>query len=266
MDYLVIEGYKSAAEEFCQEAGLDPSMDLQSIETRLEIRDSLRRGDIESAIIQVNELNPEASRHSSFPTLGPVWAKGLNCFVHHSQTLGSVMIFVNTKTSVFNMIFSLFVLPVIVINLSHRNADLRFCSQILDTNRGLYFHLQQQRLIELIRHGRIPDALRFAQEELAPRGEESPEFLSELERTMALLAFGTLPTCPPEISELLSPEQRLKTASEVNAAILESFSQGKEVKLVALVKLLCWGESLLEEHVDFPKVRVDIGLGVEESK
>ena len=113
--------------------------------------------------------------------------------------------------------------------------------------------MQQQKLIEFIRHGRISEALQFAQDELAPRGEESPEFLSELERTMALLAFDSSPA-PPEISELLLPAQRMKTAGEVNAAILESFSQGKEVKLVGLLKLLCWGESMLEERAEFPKV------------
>jgi glucose-induced degradation protein 8 len=114
--------------------------------------------------------------------------------------------------------------------------------------------MQQQKLIEYIRHGRIAEALTFAQEELGPRGEESPEFLSELERTMALLAFESSPAAPSEISELLSPAQRLKTAGEVNAAILESMSQGKEVKLVGLLKLLCWGESMLEERAEFPKV------------
>jgi hypothetical protein len=116
--------------------------------------------------------------------------------------------------------------------------------------------MQQQKLIEYIRHGRIAEALAFAQEELAPRGEESPEFLPELERTMALLAFESSPSAPPEIAELLSPAQRMKTAGEVNAAILESLSQGKEVKLVGLLKLLCWGESMLEERIDFPKVCV----------
>jgi hypothetical protein len=45
--------------------------------------------------------------------------------------------------------------------------------QILDTNPQLYFHLQQQKLIELIRVGKINEALEFAQEELAPRGEEN---------------------------------------------------------------------------------------------
>lgn len=47
------------------------------------------------------------------------------------------------------------------------------CFQILDTNPKLYFHLQQQRLIEYIRQGRISEALEFAQDELAPLGEEN---------------------------------------------------------------------------------------------
>lgn len=101
----------------------------------------------------------------------------------------------------------------------------------------------------------MAEALEFAQEELAPRGEESPEFLSELERTMALLAFESSPLMPTSVSELLSPAQRLKTAAEVNAAILESLSQGKEAKLVGLLRLLCWGEAMLEERADLPKVR-----------
>lgn len=126
----------------------------------------------------------------------------------------------------------------------------------MDGNPALFFKLQQQRLIEFIREGRIDDALDFAQQELAPRGEESPEFLSELERTMALLAFESSPSVPAAIAELLSPEQRLKTAGELNAAILDSLSQGKEAKLVALIKLLCWGESMLGERADFPRVRV----------
>lgn len=132
-------------------------------------------------------------------------------------------------------------------------------AKILDTNHTLYFHLQQQKLIEYIRQGNIPEALRFAQEELAPRGEENPEFLAELERTMALLAFDSSSVVPAAISDLLSPAQWMKTAGEVNAAILESLSQGKEAKLVALLRLLCWSESLLDERAEFPKVRCGAG-------
>lgn len=190
MDYLVIEGYKAAAEEFSKEAELNTAVDFQSIEDRTNIREALQRGDVEDAITRVNDLNPE----------------------------------------------------------------------ILDTNPQLYFRLQQQRLIEYIRQGRIPEALSFAQLELAPRGEESPEFLSELERTMALLAFQCSPMTPPAIAELLSPAQRSKTAGELNSAILASMSHGKEAKLVALIKLLCWGEAMLDEKSDFAKVDLRDGL------
>jgi hypothetical protein len=63
MDYLVIEGYKSAAEEFSQEASLTPPMDFESIESRMDIREALQRGDVEDAITRVNDLNPEVSNH-----------------------------------------------------------------------------------------------------------------------------------------------------------------------------------------------------------
>lgn len=57
-----------------------------------------------------------------------------------------------------------------------------WCSaiQILEENHQLSFHLQQQRLIELIRQGKTEDALEFAQEYLAPHGEENEAFLEEL--------------------------------------------------------------------------------------
>eukprot|EP00854_Cymbomonas_tetramitiformis_P001273 gene1273-1858_t len=45
--------------------------------------------------------------------------------------------------------------------------------EILEDRAQLFFHLQQQRLIELIRAGNVEEALEFAQEYLAPRGEEN---------------------------------------------------------------------------------------------
>lgn len=71
---------------------------------------------------------------------------------------------------------------------------------------------------------------------------------------MALLAFESSPMAPASVSELLSPAQRRRTAEEVNVAILESLSHGKQAKLMSLLKLLCWGESLLDERAEYPKV------------
>ena len=84
MDYLVIEGYKSAAEEFSHEANLRPSVDFESIESRMEIREALQRGDVEDAITRVNDLNPEVSPSNPRAT----WVKGLEHIMHHSQTVG----------------------------------------------------------------------------------------------------------------------------------------------------------------------------------
>lgn len=52
--------------------------------------------------------------------------------------------------------------------------------QILEEQHALFFHLQQQRLIELIRSGKTEEALAFAQEYLAPHGEGNEAFLEEL--------------------------------------------------------------------------------------
>lgn len=59
MDYLVIEGYKDAADCFSKESGLKPFVDSDSILNRMIIRGAIQRGDIDDAIGRVNELDPE---------------------------------------------------------------------------------------------------------------------------------------------------------------------------------------------------------------
>ena len=66
--------------------------------------------------------------------------------------------------------------------------------QILEEKHQLSFHLQQQRLIELIRVGKTEEALEFAQEYLAPRGEENPAFLEELGRLMRPSVISPCPS------------------------------------------------------------------------
>lgn len=124
--------------------------------------------------------------------------------------------------------------------------------EILEERHELLFHLQQQRLIEMIRAGAISEALEFAQEQLAPRGEDNPAFLEELERTMTLLIFENPEASP--LADLLEPAQRQRTASELNAAILSAQSQAGKSKLPNLLKLLVWAQDKLAEHADFPRV------------
>lgn len=70
-------------------------------------------------------------------------------------------------------------------------------AQILDTNPQLYFHLQQQHLIELIRANNITAALDFAKDELAPRGEENVCATCRNESTARTLclAMGRASSC-----------------------------------------------------------------------
>lgn len=102
--------------------------------------------------------------------------------------------------------------------------------ELLDNDRYLYFHLQvnifnnrtflfitnitifqQLHLIELIRNNQVEEALAFAQSHLSEAGEEDPSVLSELERTVALLAFED-PTNSP-FGDLLQPAHRQKVRS-----------------------------------------------------
>ncbi|WWC88232.1 uncharacterized protein L201_003137 [Kwoniella dendrophila CBS 6074] len=151
--------------------------------------------------------------------------------------------------------------------------------EILDTNPPLLFHLHLLRLIELIRSDDIDKALEFATNELAPRGAQNPEFLIELERTMALLAFPDLAkfaddslsptpstsTPDPEnlklfqepvfkpIIALMKRSYRIKISKELNSAILENQGHGKETKLNGLIRLMSWGETkLIESGLGLP--------------
>ncbi|XP_071478610.1 glucose-induced degradation protein 8 homolog [Diadema antillarum] len=126
--------------------------------------------------------------------------------------------------------------------------------ELLDNDRYLYFHLQQQHLIELIRNKDLEGALTYAQTHLAERGEENSEVLPELERTLALLAFEDPERSP--FADLLHPSQRQKVASELNAAILEAENRESTPKLTSLLKLLLWSQDQLDaKKVKFPKLK-----------
>lgn len=131
---------------------------------------------------------------------------------------------------------------------------------LLDENRYLLFHLQQQRLIELIREERVEEALEFAGSHLAERGEEDTQVLQELERTLALLAFENPANSP--FSDLLSPNHRQQVASEVNEAILKAeHADSAQSQLVSSLKLLIWAQDELDrKKVKYPHL-TDLAAG-----
>ena len=123
--------------------------------------------------------------------------------------------------------------------------------EILEHNAELMFHLQQQRFIEFIRNGQINEALEFAQDKLAPKGEDNPSFLEEFERTVSLLVFENPGASP--MASLLDSGHRAKTASELNAAILSAQSRPSKPKLPRLLHLLFWEKGIMEDKFVLPR-------------
>ena len=53
------EGFKEAAEKFRMESGVQPSIDLDTLDDRIKIREAIQQGHIQDAISLVNSLHPE---------------------------------------------------------------------------------------------------------------------------------------------------------------------------------------------------------------
>ncbi len=60
-DYLVVEGFSDAAVEFARETGISSTIDQDTIQERMEIRQAVEDGRVEEAVRRVNELDPEVS-------------------------------------------------------------------------------------------------------------------------------------------------------------------------------------------------------------
>jgi len=74
--------------------------------------------------------------------------------------------------------------------------------------------LKQQHLIELIRSKDVAGALDFAQTHLAEKSEDCADIRSQLEQTLALLAFEEPESSP--FGELMHLSQRQKVAIVIN--------------------------------------------------
>lgn len=137
-------------------------------------------------------------------------------------------------------------------------------SQILDSDASLHFALLRLQLVELIRTcntpgGDITPALDFATTQLAPRAPTNPEFLDDLERTMALILFPP-DNLEPELAELLHPDLRKSVADRVNKAILASQNRRRNAAIRALVELRAWSEDTAREAKKDLPASLDLGL------
>ncbi|CEJ94868.1 Putative Ran binding protein in the microtubule-organising centre [[Torrubiella] hemipterigena] len=141
--------------------------------------------------------------------------------------------------------------------------------EILDDDKALHFSLLRLQLVELIKScnaadGDISPALKFATEQLGPRAPTSPQFLEDLEKTMALLLFPP-ETLEPQLAALLDPDLRREAANNVNRAILERQSTRREAAIRHLVRLRAWAENTAREQGTLLPVTLDIGLRGTES-
>lgn len=59
MDYLIKEGYPDSARKFAIEANIKHRPDDETIRIRVQVRNAIHSGDIQTAIELINELNPE---------------------------------------------------------------------------------------------------------------------------------------------------------------------------------------------------------------
>ena len=131
----------------------------------------------------------------------------------------------------------------------------RMNPELLESTPELAFHVNLQRLVELIRASRVEEALAFARGHLAPMAEQSAKLLAELERAMLLLAYADLSACPE--AELLSQTQRQRTASLLNSAVLSAQAQEKEAALPMLFRRLLWEQEDLQHRQRVRHPRID---------
>jgi len=138
-------------------------------------------------------------------------------------------------------------------------------NQVLDADPALHFALLRLQLVELIRtcnstpNGDITPALQFAQTHLAPRAPTRPEFLEDLERTMALLLFSA-DDLAPQLARILHPDLRREVAEQVNKAILDSQCQRTEASIRSMVRLRAWAENTAREKNGNIPARMELGL------
>lgn len=59
LDYLTMEGYPKAAENFCKEANMEPQDDGDGIDQRWSVRQYILQGDYTSAIVMLNDIDLE---------------------------------------------------------------------------------------------------------------------------------------------------------------------------------------------------------------
>ena len=126
---------------------------------------------------------------------------------------------------------------------------------ILKENKFLYFILQRQILINYIQKDQINEALYFAKKVLMPIAEGDNFLFKQLERTMGLMAYGSINDSPEK--ELISEKFLEKIASKTNLIILNYLKSDKKINfnLETIVQLMNFNQNELKKEIDFPLIK-----------
>lgn len=145
--------------------------------------------------------------------------------------------------------------------------------KVLDSDPALHFALLRLQLVELIRACKFPadgditpniaPVIEFATTQLAPRAPTNPEWLEDLERTMALLVFDHN-ELQPQLAAILNPDLRKSVADRVNKAILKCQNQRRDAAIRNLVRLRAWAETTARESKKDLPARIELGLDADE--
>lgn len=104
MDYLVNEGYPIAAKKFAVEANIPPpSVSAETIQERVEIRNAILGGQIQTAIEKINDLNPQVPPLQKCLHIFPAFFCMIrSCFMHHSYDPSHSATGVDEKPNTFS--------------------------------------------------------------------------------------------------------------------------------------------------------------------
>ncbi|GAA5939169.1 hypothetical protein JCM3775_003200 [Rhodotorula graminis] len=251
-NYLFTEGYLSAAENFAREAGLSSAAadgattsgagaalgDVDSIRTRMEIRRAVLRGEVESALDQVVDLDLEILDLD--PSLHFHLLQQHLIELIRAGEVGHALSFAQNELA-----------PL-------AEEHPRFLKELERTMALLAFELPVLGDGEVAATGAAGGSATgegSAGAAAASTASSSTAGAKKSKKgTSKAAAADALPPMPPHISSLLDPSQRLRTARELNAAILNAQGHPAEPKLPGLMSVMTWGEGLLaEKGVEWPK-------------
>lgn len=229
MNYLVVEGYQDAAAKFAQEAKINLASPAYGLAPPLLYTP-------DQAASAVTDLSSSAQQDVAAANAEYLAS------VHDRMVIKSLILSGQIQAAI------------------EKINDLD--PELLDIYGDLHFALLRLQLIELIRQannnsttgsGDIVPALEFATSHLARRAPANPQFLADLEQTMALLCFPPN-NLVPQLRQLMDLNLRQTVARQVNTTLLNAQGINGDSKIANLVKLWGWAEHELEskENVVFP--------------